>query len=64
MEPQMLDERRLLLKLNNKGVVTSASASPAALFGFEPSSTVHVGSTFASGNTSAELQSGFPCVLE
>ncbi len=34
---QAMDERRLLLKMNQSGIVTKVGASPESLFGFNPS---------------------------
>jgi hypothetical protein len=33
---QVLDERRLSLLLDSKGIVKEAGASPSTLFGFDP----------------------------
>lgn len=37
---QMMDERRLILTLNSKGLVQDATGSPESLFGFVPDALV------------------------
>jgi hypothetical protein len=37
---QALDERRLALMLNQRGIVTSVGNSPTELFGFDPKALV------------------------
>jgi hypothetical protein len=39
---QMLDERRLVLTLNSKGEILTASPSPESLFGFQPQELVSI----------------------
>lgn len=53
---QALDERSLLLLVDDAGTITSVGDSPASLFGFSPA--VLVGQSIASCITSLEANGG------